>query len=52
MEREIDRRFGAASAVMQASASACRGEEGAEQEGEALDSYPLFLPSPMVTSCG
>lgn len=38
MEREIDRKIGAAAAVMR------RGEEGAEPDGEALD-LPVNLRS-------
>ncbi|KAI3376614.1 hypothetical protein L3Q82_017048, partial [Scortum barcoo] len=37
MEREIDRRIGAASAVMRSDVPDRRGEEGAEPKGEALD---------------
>ncbi len=42
MEREIDRRSGAASAVMRL--MVCRGEEGAELQGKALD-LPVNLRS-------
>ncbi|KAI3367665.1 hypothetical protein L3Q82_026507 [Scortum barcoo] len=45
IEREIDRRIGAASAVMQAvGVPDRRGEEGAESKGEALD-LPVNLRS-------
>ncbi|KAI3369528.1 hypothetical protein L3Q82_007738 [Scortum barcoo] len=54
MEREIDRRIGAASAVMRSVYRTVRGEEGAESKGEALD-LPVnlcFPPSPMVMNFG
>ncbi len=44
MEREIDRRIGAASAVMRSIVPVCRGEERAEPQGEALD-LPVNLRS-------
>ncbi|KAI3373481.1 hypothetical protein L3Q82_021949 [Scortum barcoo] len=44
MEREIDRRIGAASAVMRSVYRTVRGEEGAESKGEALD-LPVNLRS-------
>ncbi|KAI3354970.1 hypothetical protein L3Q82_004762 [Scortum barcoo] len=44
MEREIDRRIGAASAVMRIGVPDRRGEEGAESKGEALD-LPVNLRS-------
>ncbi len=43
MEREIDRRIGAASAVMRLT-GVCHDEEGAELQGEALD-LPVNLRS-------
>ncbi|KAI3373515.1 hypothetical protein L3Q82_022114 [Scortum barcoo] len=45
MEREIDRRIGAASAVMRSDVPDRRGEEGAESKGEALD-LPVNLHVP------
>ncbi|KAI3354838.1 hypothetical protein L3Q82_004643 [Scortum barcoo] len=56
MEREIDRRIGAASAVMRSVYRKLdrRGEEGAESKGEALD-LPVnlrFPLSPMVMNFG
>ncbi|KAI3366015.1 hypothetical protein L3Q82_009843 [Scortum barcoo] len=54
MEREIDRRIGAASAVMRSVCRTVSGEEGAESKGEALD-LPVnlrFPPSPMVMNFG
>ncbi|KAI3367439.1 hypothetical protein L3Q82_026292, partial [Scortum barcoo] len=48
IEREIDRRIGAASAVMRSVYLDCRGEEGAESKGEALD-LPVNLRFPLLT---
>ncbi|KAI3368036.1 hypothetical protein L3Q82_026859 [Scortum barcoo] len=48
MEREIDRRIGAASAVMRVGVPDRRGEEGAESKGEALD-LPVNLHVPTLT---
>ncbi len=44
LEWEIDRRIGATSAVMQVDVPVCRGEEGAELQGQALD-LPVNLRS-------
>ena len=44
MEREMDRLFGATSAVIRAPVPDHCGEEGAEPEGKALD-LPLHLRS-------
>jgi len=54
MEREIDRRIGAASAVMRTLYRVRRGKERAEPKGKALKFTGRFtlLPSPMVTIYG
>ncbi|KAI3371941.1 hypothetical protein L3Q82_006813 [Scortum barcoo] len=48
MEREIDRRIGAASAGYAVGVPDRRGEEGAESKGEALD-LPVNLTLPTLT---
>ncbi|KAI3354215.1 hypothetical protein L3Q82_018755, partial [Scortum barcoo] len=54
MEREIDRRIGAASCSYAVSVPDRRGEEGAESKGKALDlPVNLYVPtSPMVMNFG
>ncbi|KAI3351406.1 hypothetical protein L3Q82_020217 [Scortum barcoo] len=56
MEREIDRRIGAASHAVMRSVYRTVGEEGAESKGEALDlrftGQSTFPPSPMVMNFG
>ncbi|KAI3374986.1 hypothetical protein L3Q82_021513 [Scortum barcoo] len=55
MEREIDKRIGAASAVMRSVYWTVNGEEGAESKGEAALDLPdqsTFPPSPTVMNFG
>ncbi|KAI3363985.1 hypothetical protein L3Q82_001586 [Scortum barcoo] len=54
MEREIDRRIGAASCSYAVGVPDCRGEEGAEPKGVSsrFTSQSTFPPSPMVMNFG